>query len=188
VSRTHVVEHTFRLAIAAGHGRDQRRPKSSNESVDNVENAGLTLVEAVDSCDRALLGKKPCCYDRLCFPAGGEELLATLKTLSVVLNTCGFHSSRSLISGGLHPVEKWTVMILARASDRSALTFRADAGVSTGARVPASTNALAEQGSCRPAAGYHHERFPRLWKGLWTNMESQGTGGGLSWATMERRW
>ena len=57
VSRRRLLEHTFHPTIAAGQGGDPPRPKSSNKSVDTVENAGLTLVEPVDSNSSSIVGR-----------------------------------------------------------------------------------------------------------------------------------
>ena len=48
-------EHAFRQLVSAGQGVGPRGWKTDGESVDTVENAGLTLVEPVDNNSRIVV-------------------------------------------------------------------------------------------------------------------------------------
>jgi hypothetical protein len=57
-------EHAFHYIITAGQGRVPAIWKTTSESVDTVENAGLTLVEPVDNFAWAVVRPQAACYHR----------------------------------------------------------------------------------------------------------------------------
>jgi len=59
-----VGEHAFRRLVSAGQEVGPRGWKTDGESVDTVENAGLTLVEPVDNNSRIVVRRCTPCYHR----------------------------------------------------------------------------------------------------------------------------
>ena len=98
----------------------------------------------------------------------------TLKTVSMVLNTCRFVLCIAGVVAACMRAGGHRSTIAPPIGIPFARAFHKARPVSTGLPVLPRANALSEQGFFPGSAVHTYDLFPELWNALWTNGESRG--------------